>query len=204
LDPKLRDLGASEFVLFALGVFGEDQGVESNRVVDRASDPSATAGCSLFDLGDLQVEVCYVDLVVGHLCFSVLERVVLRLALTHMSHAVCNTASRIRIHFQKCFHVSQTCEKAHPFLGELRGTCTCLVVAGDIPSSLGSVPDLLAFDDVENRIVGRIVVIIPIFVVLIEVVDYAKYAKTLRILHLAMNCIRISQTGIQLWTLMIS
>ena len=69
LNPELRNLGASEFVVFALCVFGEDQSFEPNRVVDLASYPSPSAGGSFFDLGDHQVEVCYVDLFACHVCF---------------------------------------------------------------------------------------------------------------------------------------
>ena len=54
LQPEFRDSALCQFVLFAFGVFGEDQGVEAVPGNRSANPGSATRGAS-GGLGDLQV-----------------------------------------------------------------------------------------------------------------------------------------------------
>ena len=95
LQPEFRNLALAQFVLFAFGVFGEDQGVEAVPGNRSANPGSATRGTSC-GLGDLQVvaQVKFEGFVcLGHRWFSVFGVVGNSFSLTHMSHAVETSSS---------------------------------------------------------------------------------------------------------------
>jgi hypothetical protein len=156
LNPKLRDLAASQFIRFVFSVFGEDQCVEAVLVVDLALHPrTASAAVTVADLGDRQVEV-----VLGHLCVSVVELV---------------NRSRVKTHKPCGMRRISPKEKAFRRFSEFSPWRNCLLsstVAVALPSPFAAVTDLAPFDDVDRAVI-RDVVSAFTFVVFIPFVHVA-------------------------------